>query len=312
MNKRIIKKIEEKLGTAGLFDLLVRKISFSDLQSLLLEVMDEKSGNLQIKDIFRQYETDPFVKPSSIAPSDFLRMDDLLFSCLPENVKTMELSPVSPLGCCSRLGIVSQKRIISTIRRTEVCSDPTNILALEAAKRRKAEDSPVSLAVSQRLLRAEKTLSAHSFPHFKVFSLCFADKDKGNLQFEADAIKTIIIFYNRALSELFRRGNPISEAKFILKFQEENILKHLQKNLSDMEEKTRNIKLSYSIDKKENWNYYKTVRFNLFLKIKEEDYFIADGGDTDWTAKLLNNMKERFFISGLGSERLISILNKEV
>ncbi len=32
---------------------------------------------------------------------------------------------------------------------------------------------------------------------------------------------------------------------------------------------------------------------------------LVDGGFTDWTAKLLSNKKERFLISGLGSERLI-------
>ena len=38
-----------------------------------------------------------------------------------------------------------------------------------------------------------------------------------------------------------------------------------------------------------------------------EEYFLADGGITDWTQQLLSNKKERLTISGLGSERLCSV-----
>jgi hypothetical protein len=34
---------------------------------------------------------------------------------------------------------------------------------------------------------------------------------------------------------------------------------------------------------------------------------VSDGGFTDWTARLLADAKERLLISGLGSERLLSL-----
>jgi hypothetical protein len=37
------------------------------------------------------------------------------------------------------------------------------------------------------------------------------------------------------------------------------------------------------------------------------DYFIVDGGFTDWTQQLLSNRKERLLISGMGSERFVSL-----
>jgi ubiquinone/menaquinone biosynthesis C-methylase UbiE len=37
-----------------------------------------------------------------------------------------------------------------------------------------------------------------------------------------------------------------------------------------------------------------------------EELLLTDGGLTDWTARLLNNRKERLAISGLGTERLIT------
>ena len=32
---------------------------------------------------------------------------------------------------------------------------------------------------------------------------------------------------------------------------------------------------------------------------------LSDGGSTDWTARLSANAKERFFVSGLGTELLL-------
>jgi hypothetical protein len=37
------------------------------------------------------------------------------------------------------------------------------------------------------------------------------------------------------------------------------------------------------------------------------DYSIVDGGFTDWTQQLLSNRKERLLISGMGSERFVSL-----
>jgi hypothetical protein len=34
---------------------------------------------------------------------------------------------------------------------------------------------------------------------------------------------------------------------------------------------------------------------------------LVDGGDVDWTQKLLNNAKERLVISGCGSERVCEL-----
>ena len=46
--------------------------------------------------------------------------------------------------------------------------------------------------------------------------------------------------------------------------------------------------------------------------VDRDELFIADGGFTDWTAKLLNDAKERLLISGIGSERLIGLLNSDL
>ena len=51
--------------------------------------------------------------------------------------------------------------------------------------------------------------------------------------------------------------------------------------------------------------YYRNLRFKVYATpTKGHELELADGGDTDWMQKLLNNAKERLIISGIGSERL--------
>ena len=54
--------------------------------------------------------------------------------------------------------------------------------------------------------------------------------------------------------------------------------------------------------------YYSGVRFQRYARdTAGTEYFLVDGGFTDWTRQLLSNRKERLLISGMGSERFVSI-----
>jgi hypothetical protein len=51
--------------------------------------------------------------------------------------------------------------------------------------------------------------------------------------------------------------------------------------------------------------YYRHLRFHVYAKLpRGHETELVDGGDTDWTQKLMNNAKERLVTSGIGSERL--------
>ena len=52
--------------------------------------------------------------------------------------EAMLLSPVAPIGTNSAVAPTSQDRTLTTIRGSEVVSDPTNVLALECARRLRA------------------------------------------------------------------------------------------------------------------------------------------------------------------------------
>jgi hypothetical protein len=68
------------------------------------------------------------------------------------------------------------------------------------------------------------------------------------------------------------------------------------------------VRIGFDQERKQGRGYYGELCFKIFATSsagrKQE---LADGGDVDWTQKLLNNAKERLVISGCGSERLCEI-----
>ena len=54
--------------------------------------------------------------------------------------------------------------------------------------------------------------------------------------------------------------------------------------------------------------YYSEVRFQMDARDQAgTEYFIVDGGFTDWIQQLSSNRKEQLLISGMGSERFVSL-----
>jgi hypothetical protein len=113
-------------------------------------------------------------------PRPVWQLEARLWSLLPDEFAGVDLSPVAPLGSSSALGPVSQDRVISTTRGSEVVSDPTNVLALEAASRRQRSGAPaVSLACCHRVLRGQPFDAPGAFQHFRLFALVTSARDRG-------------------------------------------------------------------------------------------------------------------------------------
>ena len=53
--------------------------------------------------------------------------------------------------------------------------------------------------------------------------------------------------------------------------------------------------------------YYSGLAFQIYAQTTHEELFLVDGGEVNWTQKLLVNAKERLVISGLGSERVLML-----
>ena len=77
--------------------------------------------------------------------------------------------------------------------------------------------------------------------------------------------------------------------------------------LDELSRSYSNVQFMFNQEQESGQGYYSGVRFQIYARDKAgTDYFIVDGGFTDWTQQLLSNRKERLLISGMGSERFVS------
>ncbi len=309
----MLRRILGEARSPDLLDALAGRISPTDLQSLLLEVYNRRAAALSPADVLRQYRENRFVKTAGISPAQTMEFDSLAFSLLPQGFQPLELSPVCPLGACSVLGPVDQNNVLSTIRNTEVCSDVTNVMALECASRGKDRGPKESagvmkLCASHRLVRSQMFEGPASFAHFRILSLCTSGRDRGNLDFEVESAEEQVGYFLRLIPAAGGIGYPTKgmRVKFIV--LEERMRRaagaRIMKGLAE-----RHPEVSFSIENKSGsgGGYYKMLRFQIFIRdAKGGECFTVDGGFTDWMEKLMNNRKERYLISGMGTERFMT------
>jgi hypothetical protein len=113
-------------------------LSPTDLQSLLLDLARTRAHRTTPASVRRRWQQDRFVQPSPIDPRRLAEVSLHLWRFLPPDFEGLALSPVTPLGTCAAVDATDQNRVVSTVRSSEVVSDQTNVLALEAARQRLA------------------------------------------------------------------------------------------------------------------------------------------------------------------------------
>ncbi len=310
MNK-LIERIEREVGVDGLASILAERLNPSDLQSLMLEVYNQRASQLQPAQLLAAYENNRFVQTATVDPLKMLEWERFAFANLPNEFEALLISPVCPLGTSSAIALVDQDWAVSTSRNTEVVSDATNVLALECALRRREilkQDSKsnqsVHLATSHRLLRTIKFEGPNSFSHFGLFGLCSSGRDQGNLQFEFSTLLLHIQFYLNTLSAFSKKD--ISLIVRITDFNERDRHELLdEKLLKPIQASFDNVTCEFNDERETGRGYYRDLCFHIDLINDDgERLNVADGGAVDWTQKLLSNGKERTIISGIGNDRV--------
>lgn len=308
---KTIERIEQEIGIPGLVELLANRLAPTDLQSLLLEVYRQQAQRRQPAAVLSDYETNRFVRPSLVSPISLLEWEQTAFAQLPADFQAIALSPVAPLGTCSAVALVDQNRVLSTIRNTEVLSDSTNVLALEAASRRrqilarnpKSAES-VHLAASHRLLRTQYFEGPNLSSHFSAFALCSAGRDQGNFQFELSALALHIGFYLRALRAYLGANVRLRVALTdLLRNSEQAPLS--TRLLALLQSEFSGVECMLDDERTSGRDYYAALCFHIYATTPSGQVFeLADGGAVNWTQRLLSNAKERCMISGIGSDRV--------
>ena len=207
MRKRI-------LARTGDMDLLEKLEAMQpcDVQSLLLEIFKKLAGKASPAELMREYERNRYVKPSALDPVGYLRLElDLLSMAGQMGITPVLLSPAGLLGCCSAMAPVSQNKILSAIKGTEILADPTNMLALHIAGRLRSREwsnapAPIHLCALSRVVRSQPFSGPAHFAHFGIFCLVSSGRDTGSYGCEHSLVQAHLAFYHRFFQE--RAGSP--------------------------------------------------------------------------------------------------------
>lgn len=302
----------KKTGDPELLQKLTGKLSLSELNSLLLEVFRAKAQAISPAELLKAYQANRFVGPSEVDAVTFRKLElQVLELAQGYGFEALELSPLAPLGNCSALGLADQNKIVSAVRGTEVLADATNLMALEAAVRRKAsafDGSVVNLCTTHRHVRAQALPPIKGFTaHFKLFCMISAGRDRGGHGFEQEAVFNHLSFYYHFLVEQLKLPQVIITLK-ALKGGGNNLLA-AARIMDHISGKLKGAEVSLVEVPHEAHRYYEHVRFSINVILPDgRELNLGDGGLMDWSAKLTNNSKERLVTSGLGIELLLKLV----
>lgn len=295
----IIERIERESGVAGLAEILAERLNPSDLQSLLIEVTRRRAMKRSPAELLKDFATSRFFGVARPDRAALLAWEQLTLSLAQGRFEPVELSPVTPLGACSVVARVDQDWSIGTTRRGEVVSDPTNVLALEAARLRQAGGDDVHLATSHRVVRPQNYGNGKMLAHFRLFALVSGGRDRGGYGFEAEALGRQVGTLLAAFGQFLAPGTALRLG--YTRTSAPNVDARLEALRGVAE--ANDAELFEEVGREAAGGYYAGFCFHIFAG----DMQLADGGAVDWGAKLTGNGKERMVISGCGVERLLGL-----
>jgi hypothetical protein len=276
---------------AGSREALVDGLSPSELQSALLDVSRARAAKVTPARVLQRWREDRFVRPSTVDPRQLVKTQAMLWDRLPDRFAGVQLSPLTPLGTCSAIATVDQNKVVTTNRGTEVASDPTNELAIEAAVRRRAGASRVDLAACQRVVRAQAADAPGMFAHFELFVLVSSARDTGSGRTEAAMLLDHLGFWADVLGEQ-------AQLTFTALAQTA-----VRERIDDTVRPGLKVDFVEDLERVKGSNYYVDIALGLGQAGAE----LGDGGFTRWTAGLLGDAKERCLISCASTERLTAL-----
>jgi len=279
---------------------LASRLAPSEVWSLLLSVLSHRAEGRAPAEVLRQWQRDAFTRPSSVDQRTMVALDAALLAAA-EGFEAVELSPLAPLGACSAVALGSQNRVVSALRGTEVVADPTNVLALECARRlRERPGEAVRLATCHRCMRTQPAPKGPGFAqHFRLFCLATAGREQKGHGFLVAALVEQIETHLRALERLEAEGYEFpGRSLTVLATPERAALADRVASVIEGVPVSRG-PLEH--------RYYDGLRFQIFTdRTPPSGFALIDGGSFDWIAKLLSDRSLVYVASGLG-EQLVAV-----
>ena len=269
----------------------------SEVWSLLMGVLESRASARTPATLREQWAQDRFVQPCQLDQRALLELDRHLFAAAAD-FEAVELSPVAPLGVCASIALASQNKIVSTARGTEVVSDPTNVLALECARRLQQDATQtVRLATSHRCVRAQAVPKQPGFAaHFRMFCLASAGHERENRELTSSSLTEHINTHLAALGRLEQNGYAIAGRSVRILSVERNA--DLAKRVAEQ------VQGGVQVDHQSlDHAYYDGIRFMIDVQAPNGARIpLIDGGAFDWLRKLSSNRKFVYVASGMGSQ----------
>jgi hypothetical protein len=279
------------------YDELTRGLPASRLWSLLMEVADARAAGRRPADLVEQWDRDRFVQPAIVDQRSLVEVDRHLLDAAAA-FESIELSPVAPLGVCAIMGHASQNKVLSALRGTEVVSDPTNVMALECARRlRRHPATIVRLATSHRCVRAQPIPKQRGFTaNFRLFCLASAGVERENHAVVVEALAEQITTMIHALDHLEQHGFAFPNRRLTVLTRDDTAAlgDRIVARLADTVIARATLDHPY---------YNKGVRFQIAVRSSEGlEIPLIDGGAFDWVARLMSNRRAVYVASGFGSQ----------
>ena len=278
------------------FERLASELSGSELQSVLLEVMQRRAAARSPADVLAQYRRDGFCRPAPIDQRVSVAIDGHLLAAA-AGFEAIELSPVAPLAACSSVAPTAQHRVVSALRSTEIVADPTNVLALECAVRLGAGSGPVHLATSQRVIRAQPVPKLPGYSsHFRIFVLASGGLETQDHAFTAATFERHIRTMLAALARLEDHGYAFGarHVDLLATPARAALADRITAALGDVEVHRKLLEHPY---------YSGGLRYMLWVTAPDGTQVpLADGGAFDWLAQLASNRRAVYLASGTGAQ----------
>lgn len=283
----------------GARPLLETSLPGADLRTLLLDVAAARAATTRPADVLAQWRRDRMVRPADVDPRRLWPLEARLWAELPDEFAAVEPAPVAPLATAAALGGVSQQRVVTTTRLTEVVSDSSNVLAVEAADRRSSRprDEPVHVAAIQRQLRAQ-VFGPGAAAHFRLLVLVSSARATGSARTEAGLLVTHVRAWQRLLAATVAHRRPrilltVWDDGGVAERVVDTVLPAVRDDVVPVVEDPARERAR---------GYYDGVALRV---VTDDDAELGDGGLTDWTARLLGDRKERCLVSCVSTERLL-------
>jgi hypothetical protein len=277
---------------------LARELPPSRLWSLLLDVMAERAAQRAPATLMEQWQHDRFTQLSYADQRSLVALDAELLAAAAA-FEAVELSPLAPLGACSTMGRTSQNKVVAAVRGTEIVSDPTNVLALESARRLRVDPTrTVRLTTSHRCVRAQPVPRQPGFAaHFRMFCLTSAAREQQDHAFTVAALAEHVTTMLDALERLEQHGYafPGRAVTLFATSEREPLADRIAAALHGVPV-TRAV-LEHP--------YYDGLRFQISGRSTHGiNVQIADGGAFDWVGRLASNRRLVFVATGFGTQLL--------